>query len=234
MSKLSSRLAAAAGLGLLLYGPAALAADLPPPPPPPELRGDWTGPYVGGVAGGACFLMDYTTSTGTDPELNGCTAAAGVVAGWNYQIGDNFVIGAEGDYMWGGRTAKNTLDAAWYDANNIGTIRGRLGWLDGDTLFYATGGYGVLWGKMAGLVGPSSIPASDKNRHGGWVVGGGIEHAFTPNLHARLEYLYGHFGNKTYDLSVSSCSPTCKVDLHVNDMHMVRAGVTWNFGSLLW
>ncbi len=234
MSKLSSRLAAAVGLGLLLYGPAALAADLPPPPPPPELRGDWTGVYIGGVAGGNCFLMDYTTSTGTDPELNGCAASGGVVGGWTYQLNDNFVIGAEGDYMWSGRTAKNTLDAAWYDANNISTLRGRVGWLSGNTLFYATGGVGWVWGKMGGLVGPSSIPASNKQVHTGWVVGGGIEHAFTPNLRARLEYLYGSFNAKKYDLSVSTCSPTCIVNLHMNDMHMVRAGVTWNFGTLLW
>jgi len=234
MSKLSSRLAAAAGLGLLLYGPAALAADLPPPPPPPELRSDWTGVYLGGVVGGACFLTNYQTSTGTDPELNGCTPVGGIVGGWTYQLNDNFVIGGEGDYLWGGRTANNSLDAAWFDANNISTLRARIGWLSGNTLFYATGGVGWLWGKMGGLVGPTSIPASDTNVHTGWVIGGGIEHAFTPNLRGRLEYLYGHFNQQKYNLTVPTCTPTCNVKLNVNDMHMVRAGLTYSFGSLFW
>lgn len=236
MSKLSSRLAAAAGLALLLYVPAARAADLAPPPPPPPLRSEWTGIYAGGVAGGSCFLMDYTTSTGTDPELNGCTAVGGFVGGWTYQLGDHFVIGGEGDYMWGGRTAKNSLDASWYDANNISTLRGRVGWLQGNTLFYATGGVGWVWGKMGGLVGPTSIPASSSRTHEGWVIGGGIEHAFTPNLRARLEYLYGSFDTDKYNLTVSTCatSTSCIVKLHMNDMHMVRAGVTWNFGTLFW
>jgi outer membrane immunogenic protein len=235
MSKLLPHLAAAAGLALLLYGPAsALGADYPEPPPPPEIRSDWSGPYVGGAAGVACIENVYIPSSGPDPELNGCGFVGGVLGGWNYQLGENFVLGIEGDYMWGGKTGINRIDVVDYSLDGIATVRGRLGWLDYDTLFYVTGGVGWVRGTMDALVGPSSLPGSDKNVHTGFVVGGGIEHAFTPNLHARLEYLYGAFNDKEYDLTVSTCGTPCIVDFDLKQLHMVRAAVTWNFGSMLW
>ncbi len=235
MSKFSYRLAAAAFVAMLLGGPlSVLAADLPPPPPPPQLRNDWTQLYIGGTVGIGCFQMIYIPSIGPDPELNGCNVMGGVLGGWTYQFNNNLVIGGEGDFMWGGSTAHNVLDAVSYRADDFRSLRGRIGWLDGDTLFYATGGVGWVSGTMSGLVGPSSIYAKDSDIHTGWVVGAGIEHAFTPSLHARLEYLYGTFNKRKYDLSVSTCTPTCIVGLKMKDLHLVRAAVTWNFGSLLW
>ncbi len=236
MSKFSFRLAAAAGIAMLLCGPvSALAADLPPPPPPPQMRGDWTGVFIGGTAGVGCFQTIYVPSIGPDPALNGCTLTGGVLAGWNYQINDNIVIGGEGDYMWAGNTGHNpSPENIAYRADNISTIRGRVGWLDGNTLLYATAGIGWVQGTMSALVGPSSLLAKDHDTHTGFVVGGGIEHAFTPNLHARLEYLYGTFNKRKYDLSVSTCTPTCIVGLKMKDLHMVRASLTWNFSPFLW
>ena len=235
MSNFLPRLAAAAGLAVVLVGPAgALAADLPPPPPPPDIRSDWSGPYVGGAVGGACMETHYIPSSGPDPDLNGCTFVGGVLGGWNYQLGEDFVIGIEGDYMWGGRAGVNHLDAVKYSIDGLGTVRGRLGWLHNDTLFYATGGIGWLDGTMNALVGPSSLPGSDSKVHTGFVVGGGIEHAFTPNLHGRLEYLYGSFNDKNYDLTVSTCGTPCIADLDFDNLHMVRAALTWNFGSYFW
>jgi opacity protein-like surface antigen len=229
------RLAAAAGIAVLLCGPAgALAADLPPPPPPPEIRSDWSGPYIGGAMAAACMETTYAVSTGADPELNGCSFAGGVLGGYNFQVSDNFVVGVEGDYMWGRQNAYNRLDQVHYAIDGVATVRGRVGYLDYDTLFYATAGVGWLNGSMDALVGPKSLSGHDKGTHTGFVVGGGIEHAFTPELHARIEYLYGAFNNQDYDLSVSTCSPTCIVDLDFRHLHMVRAAVTWNFGSMLW
>jgi outer membrane immunogenic protein len=87
---------------------------------------------------------------------------------------------------------------------------------------------------MDALVGPFSLPASDTRTHFGFVVGGGIEHAFTPNFHGRLEYLYGSFNDKTYDLSVSTCGTPCFADLDFDQLHLVRASLTWNFGGLFY
>jgi outer membrane immunogenic protein len=186
------------------------------------------------VLGLTCMDTDYIPSTGPDPELNGCGFVGGALAGFNYQISD-FVLGVEGDYMWGGNTSENVLDAVNYSVDGLATLRGRFGWLHADTLFYATAGIGWLNGTMDALVGPMSIPASDSATHTGFVIGGGIEHAFTPNFHGRLEYLYGSFGKENYDLSVSTCgATTCIVDLDFKHLHTIRASLTWNFGSLFW
>jgi len=213
----------------------AMAADYSAPPPPePELRrSDWTGPYLGGIGTIGCMETHYIPSSGPDPDLSGCGYMGGVVAGFNYQI-DRWVLGVEGDYSWGGKTSHNLLDAVDYKIDGLGTIRGRVGWLATDeTLFYATGGVGWLTGTIDALVGPNSDPESDKRTHFGWLVGGGIEHAFTPNIHARLEYLFGSFNKKVYDLTVPGvCGTPCFADLDFEELHMVRLGVTWNFTGL--
>lgn len=237
MSESSPRitLAALAFTAMLAAPVAGLAADyMPPPPPAPELRrSDWSGPYLGGVGAVTCMDTYYVPSVGPDPELNGCGGMGGVVAGWNYQM-DDWVLGIEGDAMWGGRNAKNSLDAVKYNNDFLGTVRGRVGWLASDsTLLYVTGGVGWMQGTMNALVGPKSIPQKDTKTHFGWLVGGGMEHAFTDYFHGRLEYLYGHFGDKKYDLTVpGTCAPSCIVDFDYKHLHMFRIGLTWNFGAL--
>jgi outer membrane immunogenic protein len=176
----------------------------------------------------------YVPSIGPDPDLNGCGFVGGVLGGWNYQISD-FVIGVEGDIMWGGDNATNHLDAVEYEIDMLSTVRGRLGWLShSNTLIYGTGGVGWLKGTMDALVGPFSLPGSDTRTHFGFVVGGGIEHAFTENLHGRIEYLYGSFNDKDYDLSVTTCGTPCIADLDFEHLHVVRASLTWNFGGLFY
>lgn len=237
MSSPSARFSLAAAVAAFLVGPApAIAADYVPPPPPPELRPAlWTGPYIGGAGGVSCMESEYVPSEGPDPDLNGCGALGGVVAGWNYQMG-GIVLGVEGDVSWGGRHGENHLDAVNYDVDLFATVRGRVGWLATDqTLFYATGGAAWLDGTMKGLVGPASVPKSDSQTHFGFVVGGGIEHAFTPNLHGRLEYLFASLDKQDYDLTVvGQCTPPCIAKLDLDEFHVVRVGLTWNFGGLFY
>lgn len=234
MPKSSARLSLAAlAFAAVLGAPAAgLAADYAPPPPPPELRtSDWTGPFIGGIGGLSCMDTHYVSSSG-DPDLNGCGGMGGVIAGWNYQI-DSWVLGIEGDATWGGRNAENNLDAVDYDIDFLGTVRGRVGWLPSDdTLLYVTGGAGWLQGTMDALVGPDSIKRKDTKTHFGWVIGAGIEHAFTEYFFARLEYVYGQFDKKDYDLTVPGTCTSCSADLDFENLHLVRLGLTFNFGPL--
>ena len=68
--------------------------------------------------------------------------------------------------------------------------RGRAGLTSGDNrwLFYATAG--AAWAdfdyRSAGLGGHSETQF-------GWVAGGGVERALSPNLTAKVEYLYYDF-----------------------------------------
>ena len=218
------------------------AADLLPPPPPApivEIREtvqDWTGGYLGGVAGATCMDTYYVPTSGPDPELNGCGFSGGAVAGYNYQFG-NAVFGLEGDWTMGTRTASNTLDAVKYNIDWQASLRGRLGWLATEkTMFYGTAGVGWMRGTMRALVGIGSVPMKDSQTHFGYVVGGGVEHALSSNLRARIEYLYANYNKKYYDLNVpAACGINpCKADLKANGVHSMRVGLAYNFSMGNW
>lgn len=247
MSKLLLRVSIAAA-ALASVSSAAFSADIdvmPPPPPVEELRPatyDWTGPYVG-VWGGGVFTEGHYDKTPdcapgnpacgpVDPEMSGTGFAGGVLAGWNYDM-DGFVIGVEGDYGWGGQVAQNRDPAEMtemsYDA--IATARVRAGFAFDDTLIYATGGAAFVNANFSGEVGPigNSINDSDDKWLTGWTVGGGIEHAFTDSLHARLEYLFIDLPDADFRLEDPNGFGG-SITQHTDNVHMVRAAVTYNFG----
>ena len=231
------------GIAITSFSTISNAADLLPPPPPPavevvEIREtvkDWTGGYLGAVLGGTCMDTYYVPSAGANPELNGCGWSGGGVVGYNYQVG-KAVYGVEADWTLGTRTAENVLDAVKYNIDWQSSIRGRLGWLVTDkTLFYGTAGLGWMRGTMNALVGPGSVPMKDAHTHFGFVAGGGIEHAFTSNLHWRFEYLYANYNKKRYDLNVVAvCGVPCRADLKASAVHTMRVGLTYNFSMGTW
>lgn len=201
----------------------ALAADLEPPPPVDDLRPatyDWSGIYAGGF-GGLIFLETPYVPVGSgDPEFGGSSGVAGVFAGAQWQW-DSLVLGVEGDWGWGlGETAENILDETDYTINHIATLRARLGFASDNTLLYLTGGAAMANGTLDAYV----LGIDDDATHWGWTIGGGMEHAFSENFTARLEYLYAHFGKETYDLS-----PAGTVDMGLDDVHMIRAGIAYKF-----
>ena len=129
-----------------------------------------------------------------------------------------FVYGIEGD-----------LSASWVDGGNgccghsinwLASVRGRAGFtgFDNRTLFYVTAG--AAWAD----VDYASI-GSHSDTHFGWVAGAGIERALTPNLSARVEYLYYDFD------SVTAAGGTVGPGQPRLDpsMHTVRFGLNYKF-----
>ena len=96
------------------------------------------------------------------------------------------------------------------------------------------GGAGWLDTAFDGLVGPEGRHRSASQTLFGWVVGGGIEAALTPNIHLKAEYLYGAFDDGEYDLTTSVCRPKCVVDMNVDDLHTFRVGLSYNFPGISW
>lgn len=209
-----------AGLAaLLLTAAAGTAADLDTDIPGfrPAIH-QWTGPYAGVVAGGGFLDTFYLPSGNPDPELAGDGYLLGGLVGYNLQV-DNIVLGVEGDLSAGKVSATNSLDQVNYKVPMLATARLRAGYAFDDTLVFATGGLAVARGDMY-LPG---FGESDEKTHYGYTVGGGMEHAVTENLNIRLEYLYASLGKKTYDFSAGT------VRMGLDDLHNVRAGLTWNF-----
>ena len=230
MNKFFLRLAFA--IAVLLPMPSALAADLD------DLRPatfDWTGPYLGIF--GAAVAVDGTydgVCTGTcgpasldDLEHSGIGYAAGILGGYNYQM-DALVFGIEGDWAFGGTVATNDEFQVDTDLsfNNIATLRARLGWAMDNTLFYVTGGAAMVDMEFGAVM---SSTESDRQWAYGWTAGAGLEHAFTDNISGRIEYLY--VGLPDTDFSMTDAAPTTlDATQSFNDIHMVRAGLTYNFG----
>jgi len=202
---------------LLMATTAGLAADMPMTDFRPAIH-DWSGPYVGVVAGGGFVDTFYLPSGAPDPELAGDGYLVGGLAGYNMQF-DNVVVGVEGDMSWGKIKANNTLDQVNFKIPHVATVRLRAGYALDRTMIYATGGLGIARGDMY-LPGFSE---SEKMTHYGYVIGGGIEHALLDSLSIRMEYLYGSFEKKTYNFTAGS------VRMGLDDLHIVRAGLIWNF-----
>jgi outer membrane immunogenic protein len=164
---------------LLIAAPlsAASAADMPvkaPPLAPAPAAPIWTGFYIGGEIGGAWAnrSVNYTandpvanalvagTLTGTGQPLfpntfNMSGMVGGAEAGYNWQVGRQWLLGIETDYNGSSLRGTGNSSSVFTTApptNNAltekqsvdwyGTLRGRLGWLPSDNvLLFATSGF---------------------------------------------------------------------------------------------
>jgi outer membrane immunogenic protein len=202
-------------MGMIRYASLALpllaaipvsAADLPrrnfAPPPvaaySPVSAFSWTGFYVG-VNGGYSWASLGSVGNATFDRPSGFTL--GGTAGYNQQFG-SFVLGVEGDFNWSNIDSSRrqtinigapaTPNAVVYasDVNWAGTLRVRAGYAVDRVLLYATGGYaGALLDLAYTNVTTPSGASQSKWAHG-YVLGVGLEYAFTRNLSGKAEYLY--------------------------------------------
>ena len=237
------RILIAGALALAAEGQA-LAADLPQPaPPPPRAPATyvpvpapvftWTGIYLG-INGGYAFGDSSWTTPGLTPTGNFSTSGylVGGTLGGNYQWGQ-FVLGIEGDGDWtnlngttfvtggSGCGAGCETKSDW-----LATVRGRAGYAFDRILIYGTGG--AAFGNLQAAFG--SLPFSSSTQTG-WTAGGGVEFAFTPNLTAKIEYLYVDLGNQS--CAQANCAGgTILAPLNTTvslTENVVRAGINYKF-----
>ena len=227
-------------IAALLQVSTVFAADLDVPPPIDNLRPatfDWSGPYIGvfgaavavdGSYDATCTnIVPCATPTFTDMEHSGIGYAYGILGGWNYQI-DDLVLGIEGDWAFGSTVATNdevTVDTD-LSFNNIATLRARAGWSFDNTLLYVTGGMAAVDMEFGAVM---ASPESDSAWAFGWTAGGGLEHAFSENFSGRIEYLYVSLPDTDFSMT-DTAATTLDATQSFNDIHMVRAGLTYNFG----
>jgi outer membrane immunogenic protein len=200
-----------------------LAADLPARAAPvyqaPVVAPTWTGLYLG-VNGGDGWAANFkASSTFFDPtgvnvitpatsNMKATGAVFGGQLGYNWQTG-NWVWGVEGDFDSASIEKFNNAGATVVAAGAgiteslhtkvdwLASIRGRLGYVWGPGMIYATGG--GAWASVdfdAG--GPvNDFPLLSTSTKSGWTVGAGYEWLINPNWSVRGEYLYYKFMNTT-------------------------------------
>jgi outer membrane immunogenic protein len=123
-------------------------------------------------------------------------------------------------------TASQKID--WF-----GTARLRLGYAGFDrTLIYASGGlaYGRVELQTAVTFPNNAFPAGGTVTKVGWTLGGGIEHAFSDHVSAKIEALYCDFGD---DSIAAGSVPRINAFTRGKDFEtrvaLVRAGVNYKF-----
>jgi outer membrane immunogenic protein len=213
----------------------------------------WSGFYAGanvgyGVGRNPSTLTDRTVPAGTvflteryDVGPHG--ALGGGQVGFNWQPTPTALIGIEADLQAANVSASSCTSSCfgmWHAKAEqtlswFGTARGRLGWVNGSTLFYATGG--LAFGEMKTSIthrinNPPGTPPSGEFKYTrtGWTAGGGIETRLAGNWSARIEYLYVDLGDATETIAypANSANFTTQTSFHT---HIARVGLNYRFGG---
>jgi outer membrane immunogenic protein len=123
-------------------------------------------------------------------DFNG--GLVGGFLGYNWQMDNNIVLGAEGDlnYNWNKEDIIPGVDGG---TDLDGSVRARLGYAIDRTLLYATGGWQISRGYL------DAGDGKDRKTFNGWTLGAGVDHAFTDRVFGRVEYRYADFGDKDID-----------------------------------
>lgn len=209
-------------IGTLCITTLAHAAD------PAPAGHEWTGFYIGANAGAALNNSSVTNDLyveRTNTPFEGfrntvddgqTTFTAGVLLGYNYQIG-KLVLGAEADFNSLGFNEDNVNQfnylnlqqypyrtEAAFEGNWFGTVRGRVGYAIENVMFYGTGG--AAYGDMVGsaeytnewVAGTQSFKASEGEVNWGWTIGAGAEYG-VDRWTLGIEYLYIDLGEAEWN-----------------------------------
>jgi outer membrane immunogenic protein len=219
------------------------AADLPTRPayaPAPMMSPvpvyNWTGIYVGingGYGWGNQDPLNIITNRFDGASLGFSGGVFGGTVGAQIQSG-HVVIGFEADLDWANFKGSSTFVptvgglplpiAAITASTSIdweSTARVRVGYANQNWLFYATGGMAVLGAKTslttAGGATCANLFASCTgfSKQIGAALGAGVEYGITPEVSAKLEYLY-----------ITAAS------LDISSHSEIRLGLNYRFGGL--
>ncbi len=169
----------------------------------------WTGAYVG-IQGGAGWLNGDFSVPGASASQDFDGGMVGGFVGYNWQFGNGFVAGVEGDfdYNWN----EESFGGIDIGTDWSGAVRGRIGYAFDRVMVYGAGGWAITNGYVEGL------GVDESETFNGWTVGAGVDFAVTDNMFIRGEYRYNDFGDK--DIG------GLNVDL---DQHVVKAGIAVKF-----
>lgn len=199
---------------------------------------NWNGFYLGGNFGSGTArnrstMLDVPTATTSTFNLAPDGINGGIQAGYNWQTG-NTVFGLEADIQGASlEDNKSCFDCgAGLRVNSklpwFGTVRGRLGYSVGPSLFYATGGFAY------GGVKTAFNDLSFSETRTGWTVGAGIETPFTllglfgPNWTSKTEYLYVDLGRSTTALDLGGAPAVFSTRVQE---HIFRTGLNYHFNA---
>jgi outer membrane immunogenic protein len=164
--------------------------------------------------------------------------------GYNYQFG-SFVLGLEGTLDWSGIKGGDawtmngdphtmSTDLRWF-----ATVGPRLGYALDRALFYVTGG--AAWGdfkynhthdrvgmNQLMMNGPTMMSMSGSSTRAGWMIGAGVEYAFTNHITAKLEYNYIDFGSHN-QMFTQAGTPNFMIASVKDRVNLMKVGLNYKF-----
>ncbi|KZD20785.1 outer membrane protein [Tardiphaga robiniae] len=212
----------------------------------PVAAANWTGWYLGGNVGSGTGRNSTTLGApGFIPEqfsLNPDGINGGGQIGYNWQAA-NWVYGLETDIQASSQRDNKTvvvLGTAAYDQKLpwFGTVRGRLGYSVGSSLFYVTGGY--AYGGVKTKISSAGVElANFSTTKSGWTAGAGIETPFKllglfgPNWTSKTEYLYVDLGSTSgsFPVVLAGAGATTLTSSSKVTEHIFRTGLNYHFNS---
>ena len=213
---------------------------------------DWSGAYAGVSTGYGRAYLDSVFDTGeigapgdvddsvTGGQFDPRGALAGVHVGYNHMI-DQLVVGVEAGWSWTDIDDRRFdpdgeiggTDNAQFDVQSLGSLRARVGYASGRTLFYGSGGLAVLDAEYTvedpegGLVDRGALDIWEL----GYVVGAGLEHAVSDRLSIKLDGLYyGFQARKDAQGLIPDSDPGDFFDLSA--IGAVEIGLRYHFSPL--
>ncbi len=251
-------LTSAALIAIAMTG--ANAADLPMPEPvykaPPPIVYNWTGCYVGAGAGYGMWTQDTTASAGAASAQQTTNGGKGWFGqgqvGCDYQFGlplgfwsPNVVIGAFGDYEYGGNSMRGTLAIpSFISGSAFGGENMPWTWAAGARagvlvtprfLTYFDGGYTQanfsqvnFQSTFTGVASGNFVPA---NTYNGWFIGSGFEYSFDflPGLFFKTEYRYSTYNTANLNILTAAGASTGASISSTKYTQMVSTELVWRF-----
>lgn len=142
--------------------------------------GQWTGFYAGFATN--IISPEFDNTTALIPLQEG--TGFGAYGGYNYALGDNFVVGAELGIS-GPVAFQTSLATPDFEFDNVVNARIRGGYAIGNALVYGSVGYQMA--TYSALAGVATDGSAD-----GLVYGIGLEMLLTDNVSVRLDYTSTH------------------------------------------
>ncbi|MER9171217.1 porin family protein [Mesorhizobium australicum] len=193
---------------------------------------NWSGAYIGGVAGYGWNRNTYNYSF-SSVDFNSDGFVGGVTAGYNWQRGQ-VVFGVEGDISYADMKGSEQtvpfvapcgIEGCTAEVNWFGTGRARLGYAFENFLPYLTGGFAVGHVKGSADLGACGfVSCGYSDTRWGWAAGAGVEWAMNQKLSFKAEYLHVDLGSPSFSTLNPPDPSTDRIDFDT-----VRIGINYHF-----
>ena len=208
-------------------------------------------------------MLQQAAVNSISPDLDNWSFTGGAQVGYNLRFG-MFVLGLEADINYLDFDLSESTSVSWTATNStkvvtsrekvasdyVATLRSRIGFVArGNLLLYGTGGLAlsdqefsnhstiVNLGPGGPHTGLNARYRTSSSEDVGYVVGGGLEYAFTRSMTLKAEYQHLEFDNpdrtakNPISFGFGSLEDSTLTSRSTVSADIVRIGVNWMFGG---